>query len=71
MQAKDISVGGRFRLDQYRAVYTRVIPDFLLPSMAVWSSTRVWQTASACRTAISLPSIVATGLSPSTPITAC
>ncbi len=40
MQAKDISVGGRFRLTSARHVYTRVIPQFLLPSLGFWGSTK-------------------------------
>jgi hypothetical protein len=40
MQAKDISVGGRFRKTDSEHVYTRVLPTFLLPSLGFWSSTK-------------------------------
>ncbi len=40
MRASDISVGGRFRLASTDAVYTRVMPDFLLPSKAEWNHGR-------------------------------
>jgi hypothetical protein len=40
MQAKHVSVGGQFRLTSAHHVYTRVMPQFLLPSLGYWGSKR-------------------------------